>query len=105
MGIPDHFTYLLRNLYAGQEATFRTGYGIMDWFQTGKGVHRGCMLSPSLFKFYAEHIMYSGLNESQAGIKTARRNINLRSADNITHMAKREEELSSLLMRMTEQSG
>ena len=86
MGIPEHLSCLLRNLYAGQEATFRTGYGIMDWFQTGKGVHRGCMLSPSLFKFYAEHIMRNaGLEETQAGIKIARRNIsNLRYADDTT---------------------
>ena len=77
MGIPDHFTCLLGNLYVGQEATVRTGHGTMDWFQIGKGVHQSCILSPSLFKLYAEYIMrYAGLEEAQAGIKIARRNIN-----------------------------
>ena len=83
MGIPDHLTCLLRNLYAGQEATLRTGHGTTDWFQIGKGVHQGCILSPCLFNFYAEYIMRNaGLEEAQAGIKIARRNINnLRYAD------------------------
>ena len=83
MGIPDHLTHLLRNLYAGQEATVRTGHGPTDWFQIGKGVHQGCILSPCLFNFYAEHIMRNpGLDEAHAGIKIARRNINnLRYAD------------------------
>ena len=83
MGIPDHLTYLLRNLYAGQEATVRTGHGTTDWFQIGKGVRQGCILSPCLFNLYAEYIMRNaGLDEAQAGIKIARRNINsLRNAD------------------------
>ena len=77
MGIPDHLTYFLRNLYPGQEATVRTGHETIDWFQTGKGVHHGCRLSPSLFNLYAEYIMRNaGLDEAQAGIKIARRNIN-----------------------------
>ena len=90
MGIPDHLTFLLRNLYAGQEATFRTGHGTTDWFQIGKGVHQGCILSACLFNFYAEYIMRNaGLEETQAGIKIARRNINnLRYADDTTLMAK-----------------
>ena len=92
MGVPDHLTCLLRNLYAGQEATVRTGHGTIDWFQTGKGVHQGCILSPCLFNFYAEHIMRNaGLEEAQAGIKIAWRNINnLRYADDITLMAESE---------------
>ena len=90
MGIPDHPTYLLRNLYAGQEATVRTGHGTTDWFQTGKGVRQGCLLSPCLFNFYAEYIMRNaGLDETQAGIKIAGRNINnLRYADDTTLMQK-----------------
>ena len=89
MGIPDHLTCLLRNLHAGQEATVRTGYGIIDWFQIGKGVCQGCILSPCLFNFYAEYIMRNaGLKETQAGIKIARRNINnLRYEDDTTPMA------------------
>ena len=101
MGIQDHFTCLLRNLYAGQEATVRTGYGTTDWFQIGKGVHQGCILSPCLFNLYAEYIMRdAGLEEAQAQarIKIARRNINnLRYADDTTLMAESEEELKSLL--------
>ena len=91
MGIPDHLTYLLRNLYAGQEATVRTGHGKTDWFQIGKRVHQGYVLSSCLFKFYADYIMRnSGLDEAQAGIKIARRNINnLRYADETTLMAER----------------
>jgi len=94
MGIPDHLTCLLRNLYAGQEATVRTGHGTTNWFQIGKGVCQGCILSPCLFNFYAEHIMSNaGLDEAQAGIKMARRNINnLRYADDTTLMAESEEE-------------
>ena len=86
MGIPDHLTCLLRNLYAGQEATVRTGHGTMDWFQIGKGVHQGCIFSPCLFNFYAEYIMrHAGLDEAQAGIKIVGRNINnLRYADDST---------------------
>ena len=89
MGIPEHLTCLLRNLYAGQEATVRTGHGTIDWFQIGKRVHQGCILSPCLFNLYAEHIMRnSGLDETQTGIKIARRNINnLRYADDTTLMA------------------
>ena len=104
MGILDHLTCLLRNLYAGQEATVRTGHGTTDWFQTGKGVCQGCTLSPCLFNLYAEYIMRnSGLEEAQAGIKTARRNINnLRYADDTTLMAESEEELKSLLMKVKE---
>ena len=92
MGIPDHLIFLLRNLYAGQEATVRTGLGTTDWFQIGKKVHQGCILSPCLFSFYAEYIMRNaGLEETQAGIKIARRNINsLRYADDITLMAESE---------------
>jgi len=106
MGIPDHLTCLLRNLYAGQEATVRTGPGTTDWFQIGKGVYQGCMLSPCLFNLYAEFIMRnSGLEEAQAGIKIARRNINnLRYADDTTFMAECEEELKSLLMKVKEES-
>ena len=102
MGIPDHLTRLLRNLYAGQEATVRTGHGTTDWFQIGKGVCQGCVLSPCLFNFYAEYIMRNtGLEEAQAGIKIARRNANnLRYADDITLMAESEEELKSLLMKV-----
>ena len=98
MGIPDHLTCLLRNLYPGQEATVRTGHGTTDWFQTGKGVRQGCILSSCLFNLYAEYIMRNaGLEEAQAGIKTAGRNINnLRYADETTHMAESEEELKSL---------
>ena len=102
MGIPDHLTGLLRNLYASQKATVRTGHGTTDWFQIGKGVRQGCILSPCLFNFYAEYIMRNaGLEESQAGIKIAGRNINnLRYADDTTLMAESEEELKSLLMRV-----
>ena len=108
MGIPDHLICLLRNLYAGQEATVRTGHGTIDWFQIGKGVCQDCILSPGLFNFYAEYIMRNagivrnaGLEEAQAGIKIARRNINnLRYADHTTLMAKSEEELKSLLMKV-----
>ena len=97
MGILDHLTYLLRNLYAGQEATVRTGHGTTDWFQIGKGVHQGCILSPCLFNFYAEYIRRNaGLEETQAGIKIAGRNINnLRYADDTTPMAESEEELKA----------
>ena len=101
MGIPDHLTCLLRNLYAGQEATVRTGYGTTDWFQIGKGVCQGCILSRYLFNLYAEYIMRNtGLEEAQAGIKIARRNINIRYADDTTLMAESEEELKSLLMKV-----
>ena len=98
MGIPDHLTCLLRNLYASQESIVRTGHGTTDWFQIGKGVRQGCLLSPCLFNFYAEYIMKNaGLEEAQAGIKTVRRNINnLRYADDNTLMAESEEELKSL---------
>ena len=98
MGIPDNLTYLLRNLYAGQEATVRTGHETTDWFQTGKGVRQGYILSPCLFNLYAEYIMQNaGLNEAQAGIKIARRNINNhRYADNTTLMAESEEKPESL---------
>ena len=106
MGIPDHMTCLLRNLYAGQEATVRTGHGQTDWFQTGKGVCQGCILSPCLFNLYAEYIMRNaGLEEAQAEIKIAGRNINnLRYADDITLMAESEEELKSLLMKVKSES-
>ena len=106
MGIPDHLTCLLRNLYAGQEATVRIGHGTTDWFQIGKGVRQGCILSPCLFNFYAEYIIQNvRLDESQAGIKIARRNINnLRYADDTTLMAEREEEMKSLLMKVKEES-
>ena len=105
MGIPDHLTYLLKNLYAGQETTVRTGHGTTDWFQIGKGVRQGCTLSPCLFNLYAEYIMRNaGLDETQAGIKTAGRNINnLRYADDTTLMAE-SEELKSLLMKVKEES-
>ena len=104
MGTPDHLTCLLRNLYAGQEATVRTGRGTTDWFQIGKGVRQGCILSPCLFNLYAEYIMRNAwLDEAQAGIKIARRNINnLRYADDTTHMAESEGELKSLLMKVKE---
>ena len=104
--MPDHLTCLLRNLYAGQEATVRTGHGTTDWFQIRKGVHQGCILSPCLFNFYAEYIMRNaGLEETQAGIKIARRNINnLRYADDTTLMAESEEELKNLLMKVKEES-
>ena len=106
MGIPDHLTCLLRNLYAGQEATVRTGHGTADWFQIGKGVWQGCILSPCLFNFYAEYIMRNaGLEEAQAGMKIARRNINnLRYADDTTLMAESEEELKSPLMKVKVES-
>ena len=106
MGIPDHLTCLLRNLYAGQEATVRTGHGIIDWFQIRKGVCQGCILSPCLFNFYGEYIMRNtGLEEAQAGMKIARRNINnLRYTDDTTFMAEIEEELKSLLMKVKEES-
>ena len=102
MGIPDHLTCLLRILYAGQEATARTGHGTTGWFQIGKGVHQGYILSPCLFKLYAEYIMRNaGLEEAQAGIKIAGRNTNnLRYADDTTLMAESEEELKSLLMKV-----
>ena len=106
MGIPDHLTYLLRNLYVGQEATVRTGHGTIDWFQIGKGVHQGCILSHCLLNFYVEYIMRNAvLEEAQAGIKMAGRNINnLRYADDTTLMAESEEELKSLLMEVEEES-
>ena len=106
MGIPDHLTCLLRNLYAGQEATVRTGHGTTDWFQIGKEVRQGCILSPCLFNLYAEYIMRNpGLDEAQAGIKIDGRNINnLRYADDTTLMAENEEELKSLLMKVKEES-
>ena len=106
MGIPDHLTCLLRNLYAGQEATLRTGHGTTDWFQIGKRVRQGCILSPCLFNLYAEYIMRNaGLDEAQAGIKIAGRNINNpRYADDTTFMAESEEELKSLLMKVKEES-
>ena len=106
MGIPDHLTCLLRNLYAGQEATVRTGHGPTDWFQIGNGVRQDCILSPCLFNLCAEYIMRNaGLEEAQAGIKIARRNINnLRYADDTTLMAETEEELKSLLMKVKEEN-
>ena len=106
-GIPDHLTCLLRNLYAGQEATVRTRHRTTDWFQIGKGVHQGCILSPCLFNIYTEYtIQNARLDESQAGIKIAGRNINnLRYADDTTIMAESEEELKSLLMKGKEESG
>ena len=102
MGIPDHLTCLLRNLYAGQEATVRTGHGTTNWFQIGKGVRQGCILSPCLFNLYAEYIMRNaGLKEAQAGIEIAGRNTkNLRYADDTTLMAESEEELKNLLMKV-----
>ena len=107
MGIPDYLAYLLRNLYAGQEATVRTGHGTMHWFQIGKGVCQDCVLSLCSFNFYAEYIMRNaGLEEAQAGIKIARRNINnVRYADEPTLMEESEEELKSLLMKLKEESG
>ena len=106
MGIPDHLTCLLRNLYADQEAAVRTGHGTTDWFQIGKGVRQGCILSPCLFNLYAEYIMRNaGLEEAQAGIKIAGRNINnLRYAEDTTLMAESEEELKSLLRKVKEES-
>ena len=106
MGIPDHLICLLRNLYAGQEATVRIGHGTIDWFQIGKGVCQGCILSPCLFNLYAEYIMRNaGLDEAQAGIKIARGNINnLRYLDDTTLMAESEEEVKSLLMKVKEES-
>ena len=106
MGIPDHLTCLLRNLNAGQEAAVRTGHGTTDWFQIGKGVYQGCILSPCLFNLYAEYIMRNaGLGEAQAGTKIVRRNFNnLRYADDTTFMAESEEELKSLLMKVKEKS-
>ena len=106
MAIPEHLICLLRNLYEGQEATVRIGQGRTDWFQIGKGVPQGCILSPCLFNFYAEYIMRNnGLNEAQAGIKIAGRNIhNLRYADDTTLMAESKEELKSLLMKVKEES-
>ena len=106
MGIPEHLICLLRNLYGGQEATVRTGQGTTDWFQIGKGLRQGCLLSPCLFNLYAEYIMRkAGLEEAQAGIKIARRNINnLRYADDTTLMAESEEGLKSLLMKVKEES-
>ena len=107
MGIPDHLTCLLRTLDVHQEATVRTEHGTTDWFQIGKGVHQGCILSPCLFNLYVEYIMRNvGLEETQAGIKTARRSINnLRYADDTTFMAQSEEELKGLLMKVKEESG
>ena len=106
MGIPDHLTYLLRNLYAGQEATVRMGHGTIDWFQIGKGVYQGCILSPCLFNLYAENIMRNaGLEEAQARIKIGGRNINnLRYVDDTTLMTESKEELKSLLMKVKEES-
>ena len=106
MGIPNHLTWLLKNLYTGQEATVRTGYGTTDWFQIGKGVCQDCILPPCLFNLYAEYIMgNAGLDKAQAGIKTADRNINnLRYADDTTFMAESEGQLKSLLMQMKEES-
>ena len=103
MGIPDHLTCLLRNLYAGQDATVRTGHGTRHWFQMGKGVHQGCILLSCLFNLFAEYIIRNmGLDERQAGIKIARRNINLRYADDTTLMAESEEQ-KSLLMKVKEE--
>ena len=106
MGIPDYLAFLLRNLYASKEATVRTGHGTIDWFQIGKGIHPGCILSPCLFNLYAEYIIRNtGLEETQAGIKIAGRNINnLRYADDTTLMVESEEELKSLLMKVKEES-
>ena len=106
MWIPDHLTWLLRNLDAGQEAAVRTGHGTTDWFQIGKGVHQGCILSPCLFNFYAEYIMWNaGLEEAQAGMKIAGRNINnLRCADDTTLMAESGKELKRLMMKVKEES-
>ena len=106
MGIPDHLTCLLRNLYAGQEATASTGHGTKDWFQIGKGVCQGCILSPCFFNLYAEYIMRNaGLDEAQAGIQVAGRNINnLSYADDTTLMAESKEELKNFLMKVNEES-
>ena len=106
MGIPDYLTCFLRNVYAGQDATVRTGHGTTEWFQIGKGVHQGCILSPYLFNLYAEYIMRNaGLEETQARIKIAGRNVNnLRYADDTTLMAESEEELKSLLMKVKEEN-
>ena len=106
MGILDHLTFLLRNLYAGQEATVRTGHGTTDWFQIGKRVRQGCISSPCLFNLYTEYIMRNaGLDQAQVGIKNARRNINnLKYADDTTFMAESEKELKSLLMKVKEES-
>jgi len=106
MGIPDHLTCLLGNLYAGQEATVRTGYGTINWFQIRKGVHQGCILSPCLFNLYTEYIMWNArLDEAQVGIKIAGRNIsNLRYADDTTLVAEGDEELKSFLMKVKEES-
>ena len=106
MGITGHLTCHFRNLYAGQEATVRTGHGTIDWFQMGKGIYQGCILSPCLFNLYAEYIMRNaGLEEAQARIKIARRNINnFRYADDTTLMAESEEQLKSLLMKVKEES-
>ena len=107
MGIPDHLTHLLRNLYAGQEATIRTRHGTTDWFQIGKGVHQGCILSSCLFNLYEEYIIQNaGLDEAQTGIKISGRNINnLRYADDTTLMAESEDELKSFLMKVKEENG
>ena len=107
MGIPDHLTCLLRNVYADQEETVRSGHRTTDWIQIGKGVYQGCISSPCLFNFCAEYIMRNaGLDEAQAGIKIAGRNINnLRYADDTTLMAESEEEIKSLLMKVKEESG
>ena len=106
MGIPDHLTCLFRNLYAGQEAIVRTGHGTTDWFQIGKGVRQGCLLSPCLFNLYTEYILRNaGLEETQAGIKIARRNINkLRHTDDTTLIAESKEELKSISMKVKEES-
>ena len=106
MGLPDHLTYLLRNWYAGQESTVRTGHGTIDWLQIGKGVHQGCILSPCLFNFHTEYIMRNAvLDEAQARIKIVGRNINnLRYADDTTLMAESKEEIKSLLLKVKEKS-
>ena len=105
MGIPDHLTCLLRNLFAGQEATVRTGHGTTDWFQIGKGVRQGCILSPCLFNFYAEYIMRNaGLDEAHARIKIARRSVNNLSYEDDTTIMPESEELKSLLIRVKEES-
>ena len=106
MGIPDHLTCLLRNLYTGQEATVRTGHETMDWFQIGEGIHQGCIMSPCLFNLYAEYIMRNGgLEEAQAGIKIAGRNTNnFKYADDTTFTAESEEELKSLQIKVKEES-
>ena len=106
MGLPEYLSCLLRNLYVGQEATVQTGRGTTDWFQIGKGIHQGCILSPCLFNLFAEYIMRNaGLEETQAGIKIARRNINnVRYAEDSSFMTESEEELKSLLMKVKEES-